>query len=1315
MGNNTTSHDAADQHRYSIWLAKTAGFFAVAGGLATLIGWMAGLQRLKDWEGNGTTMKANAALAVVLLGIALLLIVHFSEKPKVRIAAQLLAVFAALLGTITLIEHIANIDLGIDTFLALAPANERATASPGRMGPPAAISFLLLGAAIFSLTLSRFRRFASSLAVCTAAIALLSLIGYLYGAEPFYDLPRLTGIALQTAIMILALSIGIVLSTPEREPLKTLVSGTSAGLLLRRFLPVILIVPIGLGLVGVVGQVNGLYDAAAGTAALVILLIAMLSGVLVQAATAVSRNENSLRESQHRLATTLASIGDGVITTSSTGVVAHLNPVAESLTGWKSSAAVGRPIEEVFSIVNETTREAVESPVSRAIRSRSVVELENHTLLIRPDGTEIAILDSAAPIFADDGDIEGAVLIFHDYSSRRETQRKLERSEYELRDFFENATVGIHWVGEDGTILRVNQHELDMVGYAREEYVGRNIGHFHADAPVIDKILQALTSGESLHEYPARLICKDGSIKNVLISSNVFREDGKFVHTRCFTRDVTEFLIAQEAKAHLAAIVQASVDAIVSKTLDGTITTWNEGAQHIFGYAAEQAIGQNIRMLIPADRLDEEQIIIERLKIGERIRTYDTVRLRSDGTSIDVSLTISPIRDASGQIVGASKFARDITDRKTAERAVLDSEERLRLALDAGKMGTWEWRITENEVLWSPGLEKIHGLQPGAFDGTFEAFKNDVHPEDREHVLETIAKTVQEGLDHHVEYRLLLSDGTVRWVEGRGKLFQNPDGETARLIGVCADITNRREAEEQLRENEKQVVRNAEVFRRLVEQSPFGIYTVDSAFRVHQISVGAQAVFRNVNPLIGRDFAEVMRMIWPEPLASDLIEIFRNTLATGESYLAPSLTAPRGDIDEVESYEWQLHRVTLPDGQFGVVCYFFDSTRLKQTEDELRMVAANLSEADRRKNEFLAMLAHELRNPLAPIRNALQIMRLTNGHGDQAALDMMERQLNQLVRLVDDLLDISRISTGKIELRKDRIELSSFIRHAVEAVRPTCENLGIELKVELPKESIFMEGDPARLAQVIGNLLNNSAKFTDPGGAISLFVAREGGQAAITVRDDGIGIAPDEIGVIFDMFVQADTSIKRSSSGLGIGLTLVKNLVEMHGGTVTAASGGLGRGTEFVVRLPILAETDTGRPSGREKSKDKNNSTARRVLVVDDNVDSASSMEMLLRIIGHDVRMAHDGLAAVERAREFLPEVILLDIGLPGLNGYEAARRIKESDWGKPIVLIALTGWGQEEDRQRSREAGFARHLVKPIEHDELIKILEELAPSTNS
>jgi CheY-like chemotaxis protein len=375
--------------------------------------------------------------------------------------------------------------------------------------------------------------------------------------------------------------------------------------------------------------------------------------------------------------------------------------------------------------------------------------------------------------------------------------------------------------------------------------------------------------------------------------------------------------------------------------------------------------------------------------------------------------------------------------------------------------------------------------------------------------------------------------------------------------------------------------------------------------------------------------------------------------------------------------------------------------------DELRQLASDLSETDRRKTEFLAMLAHELRNPLAPIRNALEIMRLTGANGPAA--EMMERQVGQLVRLVDDLLDVSRISRGKIELRTGRIELASSVNHAVEAARPSCESGGVELKATLPKQPIYLNGDPARLSQIIGNLLNNACKFTDRGGRIDLDVERTNGHAVISVRDTGIGIAESQIPYVFDMFVQADTSLERASGGLGIGLTLVKNLVELHHGAVEVHSEGLGRGSEFIVRLPLLDEpllTESNHEPAADRAV---TGLKRRVLVVDDNVDSAESLAMLMKISGHEVEMAHDGLEAVDLSLAFRPDVILLDIGLPKLNGYEVARKIREQQAGKDIVLIALTGWGQEEDRRKSKESGFNAHIVKPVDFPELTKLLDSL------
>jgi len=418
------------------------------------------------------------------------------------------------------------------------------------------------------------------------------------------------------------------------------------------------------------------------------------------------------------------------------------------------------------------------------------------------------------------------------------------------------------------------------------------------------------------------------------------------------------------------------------------------------------------------------------------------------------------------------------------------------------------------------------------------------------------------------------------------------------------------------------------------------------------------------------------------------------------------------------------------DGQETVVSY--NATTFHDRDRKLRGVFAaardvterkryeqSLQEADRRKNEFLAMLAHELRNPLAPIRNALQIMRLTasrerqrpEDEAIQSASAMMERQVGQMERLVDDLLDVSRISRGKIELRRERIELASAIHHAVEAARPQCKSMDHALTVSLPPKPIFLNADPTRLAQVLGNLLNNACKYTHKGGRIGLTVERKGAQAVIRVRDNGIGIAANQLPRIFEMFVQIDTSLERSVSGLGIGLTLVKSLVELHDGTVEVHSAGVDQGSEFAVRLPILVETPKPLPEPTA-NEPTTTTTGYRILVVDDNRDSATSLATLLNLTGNKTHTAYDGLEAVEAAATFRPDVILLDIGLPKLNGYEACRKIREQPWSKDIVIVALTGWGQDEDRRKSQEVGFNGHLVKPADHAVLMKLLAELRPT---
>ncbi|MEW5918262.1 MAG: ATP-binding protein [Gemmatimonadota bacterium] len=367
-----------------------------------------------------------------------------------------------------------------------------------------------------------------------------------------------------------------------------------------------------------------------------------------------------------------------------------------------------------------------------------------------------------------------------------------------------------------------------------------------------------------------------------------------------------------------------------------------------------------------------------------------------------------------------------------------------------------------------------------------------------------------------------------------------------------------------------------------------------------------------------------------------------------------------------------------------------------------------LKEGDRRKDEFLATLAHELRNPLAPIRNSLHIMRLAPN--DSAAAEQaratMDRQLGQMVRLIDDLLDVSRITRGKLELRKERVELATVVGSAVDMTRPLIESCGHRLTIALPPQPVLLDADPMRLAQIFANLLNNAAKYMDRGGRIWVTAIPSDGEIAVSVRDAGIGIPATALPTLFDMFTQVESGSARSQGGLGIGLTLVKRLVDLHGGSVEARSAGLGKGSEFVVRLPATAWVPN---RVREKAESRDVvASGFRILVADDNRDAADTMTLMLRFMGHEVRTVHDGIEALNEAANFRPDVALLDIGMPNLSGYEVAQAIRKQRWGSSVRLIALTGWGQEEDKRRAIEAGFDHHFTKPVDPEALERLLAQ-------
>jgi PAS domain S-box-containing protein len=485
-------------------------------------------------------------------------------------------------------------------------------------------------------------------------------------------------------------------------------------------------------------------------------------------------------------------------------------------------------------------------------------------------------------------------------------------------------------------------------------------------------------------------------------------------------------------------------------------------------------------------------------------------------------------------------------------------------------------------------------------------------------------------------------------------------------------------------------------YEALLNGAPIGVYLVDADFRLRQVNPVALPVFGDIPELIGRDFAEVIHILWSPSFAAQIVARFRRTLETGEPHYEPEVIEQRLDRGVTEYYEWQIHRLPLPDGRFGVVCYFRDiSAHVK--------ARARLEAADRQKDEFLAMLAHELRNPLAPIRNAGELLTRTLPAESklQPVAEILQRQVSVLVRLVDDLLDVSRITQGRIELRRRPVLLAELVAQAMETVEPLMQEKAHRVSV-VSYRPLRVHGDSTRLVQCLVNVLTNAAKYTQPNGRIRVESGEEGGQAVVSITDDGPGIAEDLLPHVFDLFVQSKRTLDRSQGGLGIGLSLVKRLIEMHGGSVSASSPGPGRGSTFVIRLPLSSQE-----LGQIEEPPAVVSRA-RILVVDDNVDAADSLAALLELENHEVEVAYGSADALERFARFKPAIVLLDIGLPDMDGYEVARRIRALSEVDPPRLIALTGYGQAEDRRRAKEAGFDSHLVKPVEFPALKRALAD-------
>ena len=791
-----------------------------------------------------------------------------------------------------------------------------------------------------------------------------------------------------------------------------------------------------------------------------------------------------------------------------------------------------------------------------------------------------------------------------------------------------------------------------------------------------------------------------------------------------------------EAQALLAAIVASSDDAIISKTLDGIITSWNRGAEQLFGWRHDEAVGQSIHLIVPPEFRDQERQILEKLRRGERIQHLDVERVRKDGSRVHISVTISPVRDRHGHIIGASKTARDITIRKTWEQNLMRGEEnqRLLVGIHDATRGLEDPSLVMRTIVTRVGLHfKVTRCAYGEVDveqGQLliaEGYTRGVPTVAGRHALDSFGpllvgelKTGRTAIVGDVRSDPLTDTPTALATYTSmqiAALVAVPLIRSGKLIGVLVMCDG---------EPRQWDLEDARLLEQVAERTLFAVESARAATALRENRDVLQLAMRTANMGAWTRDLTLDTVWWSPELAElfgmspvdvnyDRARLFAQVKPEDRDRLPKEIEAAISDHVDF-SLEFEFQHASTGEWRWmesrGRAEYGVDGRPVKLYGvgidiTERRRAVAALQDADRRKDEFLATLAHELRNPLAPIKSGLHIL----GSGADparvaSAIEIMERQVGQMVRLVDDLLDVARITTGKVEIRSEPLDLAAAINDAIETSKPFADERGQPLTVTPPPTPVYVNADRTRLAQVFANLLNNSAKYSEQAQPITISFGRDGHDAVVRVRDVGIGIHAEMLPRVFEMFRQADRTGGRARGGLGIGLSLVKRIIEMHGGTVTATSAGLGQGSEFIIRLPAIDAPHAVAKKAQHASED---ARRRRILVVDDNEDAAESLAALLSISGHDTRMAHDGPDALREAERFKPDVVFLDIGMPTLDGHETAKLIRRQPWGKNMVLIALTGWGQTEDRRRSKDAGFNHHLVKPADPAAVTNLLASL------
>ncbi len=916
---------------------------------------------------------------------------------------------------------------------------------------------------------------------------------------------------------------------------------------------------------------------------------------------------------------------------------------------------------------------------------------------------------------------------------REWARRKLGREADELTDFFENAAIPLNWVGPDGTLLRANRAELELLGYRETDYLAHNFAEFYEDPRTAAELLDRLARGETLRDFDARLRCSDGSFREVLIDANVLWDGASFLYARCCTRDVTErkrgerrAAVHHEVSHHLAdwplggeatkgilrgigerlgwqlgVMWRVNAQAGVLRCEE----VWQmEGAQS--DEFAEMTRASEFR---PGDGLPggvwaaltpawvpnvTRNASCLRARFAERVGLHGALAfpVRAGAAILGVMEFFSAhIERPDPELLAlAGSIGHEVglfLDRMRAEISLEASERRFTRFMSNLPATAWVKDRDGHYIYVNDLAERVFGRPRRELHGCtdYDLFPPEAAVAFRENDRRALAS--EGGL--LTTETLQLPDGSLRYSLVSKFPILDSDGRATMVGGVAFDITEQIQTAEALRHVEQR-------FRTMAETAPSCVW---------EASPGGDITFANSRwyEFSGLTAEETAGQNWVVAIHPDDLETCRTAWVKAVREETPFRVEVRNRRADGQ-YRWMLTQaLPVRDAQGSITSWVGTSTDI---DDQKRQEAA-LREADRRKDEFLAVLSHELRNPLEPIRNALHLLRAHPVPDENLRLlEMLERQVQHMIRLVDDLLDVSRITLGKVELRRDRVDLAYIVAHAVEACRPLIDAGGRRLTLSLPPEPLLLDADPVRLGQALANLLNNAARFTLPGGHIALSALRAGDNVIVRVRDNGVGIEPEMLTRVFELFAQGGWGV--AQPGLGIGLTVVDRMVRLHGGSVEAHSAGRDRGSEFILRLPLAAAP---RPAVEQPpAAPADGSWSRhRILVVDDNHDAADSLSLLLQFKGGTVHTEYSGVSALEAVRAFRPDIALVDIGMPGMDGLEVARRLREDAMLQNLTLVAVTGWGQDDDRRRCRDAGFDYHLVKPVDLARLQALLAEL------